>query len=71
MYRVGICTGKVYSDKIHTKDIHECCICADPAYPKDEGIEHAKERAHLRRVMYACGKECFDCEESQKEQASI
>ena len=65
MKRVGIYTGKIYSDEDYNSDvIKECAICVDPALPENESIEQTKTRAQLRRVMMACGKDCTDCEES-------
>lgn len=66
MKRVGIFTGKVYSDEdYNNKDIHECAICIDPALPENEGIEKAKERQVIEKLMVCNG--CSECEESRKE----
>lgn len=66
MKRVGICSGKVYSeDDYNNHNIKECAICVTPSLPEEDGIRNAKERALLRRTSMACGVECFECEEAQ------
>ena len=66
MKRVGICSGKVYSeDDYNNHNIKECAICVTPSLPEEDGIRNAKERAQLRRTAMACVKECVECEEAQ------
>lgn len=70
MKRVGIFTGKVYSQEDYdVHRIHECCICVDPAYEEEEGIRRAKERQMVRKLLVCA--ECNECEESLSQSKQV
>lgn len=65
MKRIGVFTGTIYSEEDYNNNIiKECIICIDPALPLEEGIEKARERQRIRKIM-TC-PDCKDCLESMK-----
>lgn len=71
MIRVGLYTGKVYSQEDYDDHkIKECCIVASPSLPKTRSIDEAQKKAAWKKIV-----NCYDCEspceERQKDNGGI
>lgn len=63
MRRIGIYTGKIYSEEdFHNNNINECAMCIDPALDNDASIEEVKTRQRIRKLMNCsdCRHECIE-----------
>ena len=66
MLRVGIYSGKLYSQEDYDNDrIHECAIAVSPsAENQEEAIRSTSELASLKRISKCVV--CMGCPESQR-----
>lgn len=63
MRRIGIYTGKIYSEEdFRNNKINECAMCIDPALDNDSSIEEVKTRQRIRKLMNCsyCHNECIE-----------
>ena len=66
MIRIGIYTGKTYSQEDYNNhSIKECCVVASPTVTAIQSIEDAKQKAAFKKIL-SC-ENCWGCEESQKD----
>lgn len=65
MNRIGIITGRLYSQEDYDSDrINECAYAIGPTELSEKGLDEAINIAKIQRLLVCPG--CRDCEESQK-----